>query len=121
MPRKFTTDHEWLDIENDVATVGVTQYAQAQLGDIVFIELPSLARVVSKGEPIALVESVKAASEIYAPVNGVIVSINESLQESPEKINVEPEGLAWIFRMQMFDPSDIDSLLDKEAYDQLIK
>jgi glycine cleavage system H protein len=120
MPRKFTTDHEWLDIENGAATVGVTQYAQAQLGDIVFIELPSIGRVVSKGEPIALVESVKAASEIYAPVNGVIVLINESLQETPEKINVESEGSAWIFQMQVSDLSDIDSLLDKEAYDQLI-
>lgn len=119
MVRKFTADHEWVDIQDDIAAVGVTSYAQGQLGDIVFVEMPSIGKKVSKGSPVALIESVKAASEIYAPIDGEVVAVNEELTAEPGRINSDADT-TWIFRVRVRDGVDLKDLLGKAEYDQLI-
>lgn len=121
MARKFTSDHEWLDLEGDVATVGITNYAQDQLGDVVFVELPQVGRAAKKGEPIAVVESVKAASDVFSPLDGEIVAVNEALANEPASVNSDAEGGAWFFKMRLSSPSDLDALLDRDAYDKLTR
>ena len=118
MTTLFTSDHEWLRIEGDVATIGVTDYAQSQLGDVVFVELPKLGRSLKKAEAAAVVESVKAASDVYAPVAGVVAAVNEGIVAAPEKVNADPYG-SWFYRLQPSDPAALETLLDATAYSKL--
>ncbi|MBC2858242.1 MULTISPECIES: glycine cleavage system protein GcvH [Stappia] len=116
MSTRYTEDHEWITVEGDVATVGITDYAQQQLGDVVFVELPEVGRKVSKGDEAAVVESVKAASEVYAPLDGEIVEANGVLADEPGKVNEDPEGAAWFVKIRLADTSQLDSLMDEAAY-----
>ena len=112
----FTDEHEWISVEGGTATVGVTDYAQAQLGDIVFVELPALGANVTKGGEAAVVESVKAASDVFAPVTGTISEINAALEEDPSLVNSAPEGEGWFFKLALADPSELEGLMDAAAY-----
>lgn len=112
----FTQEHEWISVEGDVATVGITDFAQGQLGDIVFVELPEAGRQVTKGGEAAVVESVKAASDVYAPVDGEIVEPNPALGDDPSLVNSDPEGEGWFFRLRLADTSQLDGLMDESAY-----
>ena len=116
MSTRFTEDHEWITIDGDVATVGITDYAQSQLGDVVFVELPEVGRKLKKGEEAAVVESVKAASEVYAPLDGEVVGANDSLADEPGTVNEDPEGAAWFVKIRLSDKSQLDSLMDEAAY-----
>ena len=116
MTKYYTEDHEWIAVTGNVATLGITDYAQAQLGDVVFVEVPSLGRKVKKGEETAVVESVKAASEVYSPVTGTVVAANEPLADSPITVNEDPEGAAWFCKIEMADPSELEVLMDEAAY-----
>jgi glycine cleavage system H protein len=112
----YTSDHEWLAIDGDVATVGITDYAQSQLGDVVFVELPKLGRVVKKAEAAAVVESVKAASDVYAPVSGEVLETNPELASEPALVNSDAQGNAWFFKIKMADKSELGGLMDEAAY-----
>jgi glycine cleavage system H protein len=116
MTTRYTEDHEWITVEGDVATVGITTYAQEQLGDVVFVELPEVGRKVSKGDEAAVVESVKAASEVYAPLDGEIVAANDVLADEPGKVNEDPEGAAWFVKIRLSDASQLETLMDEAAY-----
>jgi len=116
MTTRYTTDHEYVRIEGKAGTVGISSYAQEQLGDIVFVELPSVGTTVSKGDEIAVVESVKAASEIYAPVSGTVTEINAALEGEPGLINSDPAGAGWLFRLELSDQAELDGLMDEAAY-----
>ncbi|MHA6325526.1 glycine cleavage system protein GcvH [Roseivivax sp. CAU 1753] len=114
---KYTEEHEWLDIDDDgIVTVGITAHAAEQLGDVVFVELPDVPRTVSKDDEVVVIESVKAASEILAPLDGEIVEVNEVLTDAPAKINEDPESEAWFFKMQIEDASALDEYMDEAAY-----
>jgi glycine cleavage system H protein len=117
---KFTKDHEWLRIEGDIATVGITQYAQEQLGDLVFVELPAPGSGFERGAAAAVVESVKAASEVYAPITGEITDANQSIVDEPSLVNSDPMGKGWFFKMKITDRSQIEALLDEPAYRALL-
>jgi len=112
----FTKDHEWVRLEGDTATVGITDHAQHALGDIVFAEVPDAGRQLKKGDDAAVVESVKAASDVYAPVSGEVIQGNGAVAEDPALINQEPEGNGWFFTMKLSDPSELDALMDEAAY-----
>ena len=112
----YTEEHEWIRVEGDSATVGITDFAQGQLGDIVFVELPAAGREVSKGGEAAVVESVKAASDVYAPISGEVTEANEALSDDPSLVNSDPEGEGWFFRLRLSDASELDGLMDAEAY-----
>ena len=116
MPRYYTEEHEWIDVDGDVATVGVTDFAQGQLGDIVFVEVPDTGAELSQGGDAAVVESVKAASDVYAPVDGTVTEGNAQLEEDPALVNSDPEGEGWFFRMTLADKSQLDALMDAKAY-----
>ncbi|WP_337846476.1 glycine cleavage system protein GcvH [Sphingomonas sp.] len=116
MSRYFTEDHEWIELDGEIATVGITDYAQSQLGDIVFVEVPEEGRAVSKGDDAAVVESVKAASDVYAPVSGTVVEGNPALEENPALVNEDPEGDGWFFKMTLSDTSELDGLMNESAY-----
>src|SRR5262245_14569441 len=118
---RYSKEHEWIRVEGDVATVGITQYAQEQLGDVVFVEVPQAGRRVAKGEACAVVESVKAASDIYAPVSGEVVEANAALAEAPGDVNAEPMGKGWFFKLRLADRSELDSLMDEAAYAAFVK
>lgn len=120
MPRYFTKDHEWIDLEGDVATVGITDYAQGQLGDVVFVEVPDAGRQLTQGGEAAVVESVKAASDVYAPVSGEVVEGNAALTDAPDLVNTAPETDGWFFRMRLSDPSQLDALMDEGAYQEFV-
>jgi glycine cleavage system H protein len=113
---RFTTDHEWLRIDGDVAVVGITEHAQEQLGDLVFVELPASGTSFERGAPTAVVESCKAASDVYAPISGQIVETNESIVTDPTIVNSDPLGNGWFFKLKIADPSEIDSLMDEKTY-----
>jgi glycine cleavage system H protein len=113
---RFTQDHEWVRLDAGIATVGITDHAQTALGDVVFVELPEIGREVAAGEACAVVESVKAASDIFAPIAGTITEVNASLADAPGAINSEPTGAGWFFRMQPADPGAVADLLDADAY-----
>ena len=113
---KFTDDHEWLNLDGDVATIGITQHATEQLGDLVFVELPEVGASFSKGDTAATLESVKAASDVYAPLDGEITEINESIVEDPSIVNSDPQGKGWFFKLKLADKSEMDDLMDEEAY-----
>jgi glycine cleavage system H protein len=117
---KFTSDHEWLLIENDQATVGITAYAQEQLGDLVFVDLPKPGARVTAGGAAAVVESVKAASDVYAPIDGEILEVNSALAGDPTLVNSDPTGKGWLFKLKIADPAQIDKLMDEAAYRALI-
>ena len=117
---KYTEDHEWIRIDGEVGTVGITNFAQEQLGDIVFVELPETGASVGKGDQVAVVESVKAASELYAPVGGDVVEANGGLEDAPDTVNADPEGGGWFFKIKITDASELDSLMDEEAYKAFI-
>jgi glycine cleavage system H protein len=119
MTTKFTPDHEYIRVEGSVGIVGITPYAQEQLGDIVFVELPSVGKVLKKGDEAAVVESVKAASEIYAPVTGTIVEVNSLLTTEPGLVNTDPENGGWMFKIELSDASELDTLLDADGYADL--
>jgi glycine cleavage system H protein len=113
---KYTTDHEYVSVEGDVATIGITDYAQSQLGDVVFVELPAMGKVLKQGDEAAVVESVKAASEVYAPVSGEVIAVNESLPDAPGTVNEDPLGKGWFIKMKLSDPAQLDALMDEAAY-----
>ena len=116
MTVKYTKDHEYIRVEGDTAVVGITDYAQAQLGDVVFVELPELGRTVAKGGEAAVVESVKAASEVYAPVSGEVVAVNAALEAAPGTVNEDPLGKGWFVRMRLADPAELDGLMGEDDY-----
>ena len=112
----FTKDHEWISVEGEAATVGITDYAQAQLGDIVFVEVPPAGAAVDKGKEAAVVESVKAASDVYAPVSGTVTEGNAALEADPALVNTSPEDDGWFFKLTLSDPAELDGLMDADAY-----
>src|SRR5262249_18431153 len=116
MTTLFTTDHEWLRIEGDIATIGITDYAQSQLGDVVFVELPKVGKAFKKAEPAAVVESVKAASDVYAPITGEVVEVNDAVVAEPAMVNSDAAGKAWFFKMKIADKSELGGLMDEAAY-----
>lgn len=117
----FTKDHEWIRVEGDVATVGISDHAQAALGDIVFAEVPEAGRTLSKGDDAAVVESVKAASDVYAPVSGEVVEGNSAIADEPSLINSDPQGDGWFFKMKLSDESELAGLMDEAAYQEWCK
>ncbi len=117
---KYSKEHEWVLVEGNVATVGITDYAQDQLGDIVFVELPAVGDKVSKEDAFGVVESVKAVSDIYAPVTGKVIEINDDLPDNPEILNEDPYGDAWIIKIEMSDPDEIDDLLTSTEYEEYV-
>lgn len=116
----FTEDHEWLRVEGDTVTVGITDYAQEQLGDLVFVELPEVSKALSKGDAAVVVESVKAASDVYAPVDGEVTSVNEALTSDPALVNSSATGEGWLWTMKLSNPSQLEGLLDEAGYQALI-
>jgi glycine cleavage system H protein len=117
---RYTQDHEWVRLDGDEATVGITQYAADQLGDIVFVELPEAGRTLMAAKPFGVVESVKAVSDLFAPLDGEVVSANEALGGSPELVNSDPYGQGWMIRVKVADPDEVDDLLDADAYDAIV-
>jgi glycine cleavage system H protein len=117
---KFTDDHEWLRIEGDTAVVGITDFAQGQLGDLVFIELPQVGKQVKKGDAAAVVESVKVASDVYAPIDGKIVEINEAIVKEPQLVNTDPMGKGWFFKMKIGAPDQLAQMKDEKQYQELV-
>ena len=117
---KYTEDHEWLRTDGDVVVVGITEHASTQLGDVVFVELPETETQVAKGDEICVIESVKAASDIVAPVDGEIVEVNDALADNPGLVNEDPLGEAWFFKMKVEDMSQLDALMDEDAYNEMI-
>lgn len=116
MPRLFTEEHEWIEVEGETATIGITDFAQAQLGDIVFVEVPAAGTELDRGGEAAVVESVKAASEVYAPISGTVTEGNAALEEDPALANSSPESKGWFFRISVADPGQLDGLMDELAY-----
>ena len=119
--RKYTDEHEWISIDGEIGTVGISEYAQVQLGDVVFIEVPEIGTIYKKGQEAAVVESVKAASEVYAPVDGEIVEVNNGLEEDPSIVNSDAEGQGWFYKIKVNNLSDLDGLMDEEAYTLFIE
>lgn len=117
---KYTEDHEWLRVDGDVVVVGITQHASTQLGDVVFVELPETETQVAKGDDVCVIESVKAASDIVAPVDGEIVEVNEDLADNPGLVNEDPTGAAWFFKMKVDEMGQLDGLMDEDAYNEMI-
>ena len=120
MTAKYSKDHEWVIVENGIATIGITNHAQEQLGDVVFIELPAIGKKVAAHEQAAVVESVKAASEVYVPVSGEVVEVNKELEGDPALVNREAESAAWFMKVKLSNPSELHELMDKAAYDRLV-
>lgn len=119
--KRYTEDHEWVQVDGDTAVVGISDHAQEQLGDIVFVELPEVGKTLEKGKEAAVVESVKAASEIYAPADGEVLAVNEALNDDPAKVNSDAEGDGWFFKMKLSDPAQVAALMDEAAYKSFIE
>ncbi len=117
---RFTKDHEWVSLDGDIATVGITAYAAEQLGDVVFVELPDVGKALKPGDAMAVVESVKAASDVYAPIAGEVTEANTALPDTPEMVNQDPEKDAWIVRIKVSDKAQIDALMDRTAYEAFL-
>lgn len=117
---RFTKDHEWVKVDGDIATVGISKHAADALGDVVFVETPDAGKTVSQGDSFAVVESVKAASDVYAPVSGEVVEGNAALASAPETVNADPEGEGWFARIRISDASQVEALMDRAAYDQYL-
>jgi len=120
MPRYFTRDHEWIEVDGASARVGITDFAQSQLGDITFVEVPAVGTVLVRGASASVVDSVKAASDVYAPVGGTVTAINAALEDAPDLVNSAPESDGWLWDMDLADPAELDSLLDSAAYAELL-
>lgn len=120
MPRYFTQDHEWIEVDGDAGTVGITDYAQGQLGDITFVELPEAGATLAKGDAPCVVDSVKAASDVYAPVSGTVTEANGALADEPELVNTDPEAGGWLFRLSLSDAGELSGLMDRAAYDAYV-
>lgn len=118
---KFSKDHEWIRVEGDIATIGITAHAQDQLGDVVFVEVPEVGRKVTAEEAVAVVESVKAASDVYSPVTGEVIEANGDLAGTPGLVNEDAEGKAWFFKVRLANPAELDALMDRAAYDDFAK
>jgi glycine cleavage system H protein len=116
MSKRYTKDHEWISAEGGVGTVGISDYAQQQLGDVVFVELPELGKAIGRGEPAAVVESVKAASEVYAPAGGTVIEVNAALNDAPATVNESAEGEGWFVKLRLSNPAEVESLMDEAAY-----
>ena len=121
MTTRYTRDHEWIRLEGDTATVGISNYAQEQLGDIVFVELPPVGKKLAKGDEAAVVESVKAASEIFAPVAGEVIAVNTALADAPATVNEHPEGAGWFIKLKVANKAEFDALMDGEAYSAFVE
>ena len=121
MDNRFTADHEWLAIDGNIAKVGITDHAQSLLGDLVFVGMPNPGRAVTKGVTVASVESVKAASDVYAPLSGTIVEVNSAVADDPSLVNSDPMGVGWLFSIQYHDASEVDALLSEVDYQRLLK
>ena len=119
--KRFTKDHEWVMLDGDIATVGITDHAQEQLGELVFVELPELQREVAANEACAVVESVKAASDVYAPLAGKVAEINDTITEDPSIVNNDAEGDGWFFRLELDNPDSFEELMDQDAYDEFLE
>lgn len=120
MSRYFTDEHEWIDVEGEIATIGITDYAQGQLGDIVFVELPAEGATFNKGDDAAVVESVKAASDVYAPVSGEVVEVNGALEDEPALVNSDAEEEGWFFKLRLTDASELEGLMNEAAYNKFV-
>lgn len=120
MTFKYSKDHEWIAMDGDVATIGITEHAQEQLGDVVFVELPAIGKQVTKGAQAAVVESVKAASDVYAPVSGEVIEVNGELSGDPALVNRGAEGDGWFMKVKLSNPAELDELMDKAAYDKFV-
>ena len=120
MTRYFTKEHEWIDVAGDTATVGITDYAQSQLGDVVFVEVPEAGRQLKQGGEAAVVESVKAASDVYAPVSGEVIEGNAALADTPDLVNTAAESEGWFFKLRLSDTSELDALMDEGAYKEFV-
>jgi len=118
---RFSEEHEWIEVNGDVGTVGITDYAQSQLGDIVFVEVPSVGKKLTKGGEAAVVESVKAASDVYSPVTGEVTASNDTLAEHPGTANSDPRGAGWFFKVKLSNKSELDGLMDEAAYNEFVK
>jgi glycine cleavage system H protein len=121
MAVRYSKEHEWISVEGDVGTVGISQYAQEQLGDVVFVEVPQAGRKIAKGESVAVVESVKAASDIYSPASGEVTEANAALADSPGDVNADPMGKGWFFKVKLSNKVELDELMDQAAYDAFVK
>lgn len=117
---KYTKEHEWARVEGDVVTVGITDYAQGELGDIVYVELPEVGAEVEKDASFGTIEAVKAVNDLYAPLSGIVVAVNEALEDAPDEVNQDPYGAGWMIKIKLSEPAEVDSLLDGEAYAALI-
>lgn len=120
MSRYFTEDHEWIQIDGQTGTVGISDYAQGQLGDIVFVDVPEAGKTLAKADDAAVVESVKAASDVYSPVSGTVIEGNAALADQPDLVNSDPEGEGWFFKLTLSDPSEVESLMDEAAYEAFV-
>ena len=120
MSRYFTEDHEWVDVDGDIGTVGISEYAQGQLGDIVFVDVPEEGKELAKGDEAAVVESVKAASDVYSPVSGTVIEGNADLADTPGLVNEEPEGDGWFYKLTLSDPGELDELMDEARYEAFV-
>lgn len=118
---RFTKDHEWVELDGEVATIGITAYAAEQMGDVVFVELPETGTTVKAGDAFAVVESVKAASDVYAPIGGAVLEVNLQAVDSPELVNAGPETLGWLARLKIDDPASVDALMDRPAYEAYLQ
>ena len=116
MTLKFTEDHEWIKVEGETGTIGISPYAAKQLGDVVFVELPEIGREMDKGDEAAVVESVKAASEVYSPIGGEVIEVNETLEDAPETVNASPDGDGWFLKIKIADASELEALMDEAKY-----
>jgi glycine cleavage system H protein len=121
MTVKYSNEHEWIRVEGDVGTVGISPYAQEQLGDVVFVEVPQAGRTIAKGESVAVVESVKAASDIYAPASGDVIEANAALADAPGEVNADPMGKGWFFKIKLSDKGELSGLMDEAAYNDFVK
>jgi glycine cleavage system H protein len=120
MTTKYTEEHEWLAVDGEVATVGITRHAAEQLGDVVFVELPAVGKKVEQGKDAAVVESVKAASDVFAPITGEVVAVNTAITDEPSKVNADPEGSAWFMKIRIADTKQLDGMMDKAAYEKFL-
>jgi glycine cleavage system H protein len=118
---RFSKDHEWVELDGEVATVGITAYAAEQLGDVVFVELPAAGKAMTRGETMAVVESVKAASDVFAPVSGEVIGVNDQLTDTPETVNEAPEAGGWFVRLKVADPAEVAALMDRDAYEAFLQ
>ena len=118
---RFTKDHEWVDLVGDTATIGITAYAAEQLGDVVFVEAPEVGKAVKKGDAMAVVESVKAASDVFAPISGEVSAVNEALADKPETVNDVPEAGGWFVKVKVADPAEVAALMDRDAYEAFLQ